>query len=305
MTYPIHPAAELFPMMSVEELSELASDIRENGQLEPIVIFDGQVLDGRNRIKACELVGIEPISHTVTNIASPVVYVLSRNLHRRHLSISQRAAIAVETLPMLQEEAKQRKESTRGEDGRFNPLLQSCDDGGRANDIAAAATQVSPRIVARAASVKRDDPAAFEAVKRGDITVNAAAKEQEKRRGSTHPVGGHQPKGTDTKVGQIKAEANKKRMGDGLAMIGGVCHGLEHMNVELALAACTDDEIDGWATKAETHARELKKFAAKLRGAISNGKSSPSTQPEDASGSTLDSPASTARTQQRSYQKAV
>src|SRR5690606_33589017 len=51
----VHPAATIFPMMDDERLRELAEDIKQNGQREPIVYWKDQLLDGRNRLKACEL----------------------------------------------------------------------------------------------------------------------------------------------------------------------------------------------------------------------------------------------------------
>jgi ParB-like chromosome segregation protein Spo0J len=56
-----HPAADLFPFMSDDELAELAVDIRAHGLLEPIVLLDGLVLDGRNRLRACEAAGVDTV----------------------------------------------------------------------------------------------------------------------------------------------------------------------------------------------------------------------------------------------------
>lgn len=90
---PVHPAAEVWPMIPEEELEDLAASIRDVGLLEPIVLTpDGQLLDGRNRAEACRRVGIQP--ETTTYDGDPVAYVLARNDRRRHMTKGQRAMAA-------------------------------------------------------------------------------------------------------------------------------------------------------------------------------------------------------------------
>src|SRR5215204_6030922 len=68
---PIHPAAELFPLMSEAELEQLAEDIKENRLLVRIVLLpDGQLIDGRNRLDAAERAGL-PIFDEQGNLALP------------------------------------------------------------------------------------------------------------------------------------------------------------------------------------------------------------------------------------------
>ena len=79
--------------MKDEELDALAENIRANGLCEPIILYNGQVLDGRNRKLACEGAGVVPhYVHFEGNDA--LAYVLSKNLIRRHLNDSQRGLIA-------------------------------------------------------------------------------------------------------------------------------------------------------------------------------------------------------------------
>lgn len=63
--YYIHPAARIFPLMTAEEFAGLKSDIQSHGLHEPILRdATGAVIDGRNRLKACEELGIEPTFRT-------------------------------------------------------------------------------------------------------------------------------------------------------------------------------------------------------------------------------------------------
>jgi hypothetical protein len=56
----IHPAAKALPEMQADELNELAASIKQNGLLVPIELFKGKVIDGRHRLKACKIAGVEP-----------------------------------------------------------------------------------------------------------------------------------------------------------------------------------------------------------------------------------------------------
>ena len=101
---PVHPAADLFPLMSPDELKVLGEDINKNGLCEQVAVIDGPdgkpvLIDGRNRLDAMELVGQQ---FTLEAVAmrlrcqepgqdfDPYAYVTSINLHRRHLTAEQR-----------------------------------------------------------------------------------------------------------------------------------------------------------------------------------------------------------------------
>jgi ParB-like chromosome segregation protein Spo0J len=91
---PVHPVADLFPMLPDDELKDLAADITERGLLQPIVLDkDGCLLDGRNRYAACQLAGIEP-TFTTYDGDDPEGYALAVNAQRRDLTKSQRAMVA-------------------------------------------------------------------------------------------------------------------------------------------------------------------------------------------------------------------
>ena len=91
----IHPAANIMPMMSEEQFKALKASIQKNGRLQdPIEMLEGKLLDGRNRLKACQELGI--VAHAVeVECSAPNDYVISRNATRRQLNANQLAVIAV------------------------------------------------------------------------------------------------------------------------------------------------------------------------------------------------------------------
>ncbi len=88
-----HPLAEIFPLLPEQELHELADDICTFGQRVPIMLFEGRILDGRNRYAACRFARIEPLFEQYQG-DDPLGFVLSHNLHRRHLTDDQRRMVA-------------------------------------------------------------------------------------------------------------------------------------------------------------------------------------------------------------------
>jgi N6-adenosine-specific RNA methylase IME4 len=164
---PIHPLAELFPAIEGEAFDALVEDIRRHGLHEEIVLLDGAILDGRNRYRACLMAGVEPHFVSFTGPAAPQIFagrdpldfVLSRNLHRRHLSESQRAMVAA-------------KLATLGE-GRPGKTPQIC---GVSTTRASELLNVSSRSIETARQVRERGVGELSAaVEAGDVSVSAAA----------------------------------------------------------------------------------------------------------------------------------
>ena len=100
-TLRVHPACELFPLMSKDELRELGKDIKKNGLKNRIILWAADpnaeklLLDGRNRCDAMELVGLDPLSCPQETLygnegVDPCQYVVSANIHRRHLTAEEK-----------------------------------------------------------------------------------------------------------------------------------------------------------------------------------------------------------------------
>jgi len=88
-----HALSDFFPMLAPADFDDLVEDIRAKGQLEPIVTYQGKILDGRNRYEACETLGIKAKSRELPAGVKPLDYVISANLKRRQLSLEQKIAI--------------------------------------------------------------------------------------------------------------------------------------------------------------------------------------------------------------------
>jgi hypothetical protein len=159
----VHPAAELFPMMSDEEYAGLVEDIHQHGQREKIVLWQGQLLDGRNRLKACIELDIEPEVIELPEDADPVAFVCSLNVHRRHLTATQRASIAARLCNI-----------PRGGDRRSKDFkVQNCTSVEDASEM----MSVSPRSTKTAKKVQeKADPKIVAKMDAGKISLNAAAK---------------------------------------------------------------------------------------------------------------------------------
>lgn len=114
---PIHPAAAAFPYISDDELLALADDIEANGLIHPIVLIDGEILDGRNRIAALAKTKVTTVPVTEFPGGDPVQYVISLNVHRRHLDTYQWAEAAKNLAPLFAVPSGTRTDLASGEAG--------------------------------------------------------------------------------------------------------------------------------------------------------------------------------------------
>lgn len=156
-----HALSELFPLMQGREFDELVADVKANGLREPIWIYEGQILDGRNRWRACESAQLAHRPTRTYQGEDPVGFVVSLNLHRRHLSETQRSDVAASIANMKQGERTD------------IPSI-----GGRSisQEQAAELLNVSVKSVERASKVQRDGiPELREAVREDRVSVSAAA----------------------------------------------------------------------------------------------------------------------------------
>lgn len=179
----IHPDAEVFPLMSDDEFQRLADSIEKDGLLEPITLLDDQILDGRHRDRACEERGIESsyVEWDPSCGITPLEWVIARNLHRRQLSIAQRAALAVELEARLASASRERMrqggkrsgETRRGK-RRSDHLVIPSVTSHMSRELAGAQFGVSGMSVQRIKQIRGRDPVVFDRIKKGEIGVGKA-----------------------------------------------------------------------------------------------------------------------------------
>jgi hypothetical protein len=172
-----HEAANIFPMDD-EHLSDLAADIKASGLRIPIELLDGKVIDGRRRLAACALANVAPTFRVVTTL-DPVAYVLSLNLHRRHLTPSQLAMVAARARSIYDAQAKARMVEGAAKGGQSKGkenLPDPIPDQQQARDAAGKAVGVSGKTVDFATRVlTKGAPELVKAVDDGRIAVSTAA----------------------------------------------------------------------------------------------------------------------------------
>jgi len=163
-----HPIAELFPLMTGAEFESLKSDIAENGLRQAIWLHtDGRIVDGRNRYRACTELGIEPEYRTWNGEGSLVTFVVSLNLHRRHLNSSQRAVVTVDILP----EARERQLATLKQNTSVVEKIPQRSGQGKARTQAAEVVGTNERYVSDAKALQTDAPELLPEVRAGTLNI--------------------------------------------------------------------------------------------------------------------------------------
>lgn len=176
MTLEYHELSTVFSSFEdTQEFKELVESIREEGLLHPILVWQGKIVDGRHRHKACEIAGVEPRydylpdEMSLQKVSDRVV---AENILRRHLTVGQRAMIAAALANM-----------THGGDRRSDQETNSSFEKSTAD--VAKSLNVGPTAVKDAKKIKRDAPDLAEKVSRGEMSLNAAKTESEERKGSS------------------------------------------------------------------------------------------------------------------------
>jgi hypothetical protein len=187
---PVHPAAELFPLMSPDELRELGEDIKKNGPASPPVLWAMAgdryaLIDGRNRLDAMEAVGILHIDPETDDLVftspggqqtllpletlghcplDPYDYVLSANAHRRHLTAEQKRELIAKVLKAQPEKSNRQVAKLVGRSHTHVAKMRG--ELEETGDVATVATSIDTKGRKQPAKKKRRDVDDFLAEKR-------------------------------------------------------------------------------------------------------------------------------------------
>ena len=151
-----HPLAAPFPLIEGEEFAELVADLRKNGLLQPIVVYQDKILDGRNRDRGCIEAEVTPRYVEYTG-DDPLRFVIAANLRRRHLDVGQRAMIAAKLATAEEGRPENRSNSISLEE-------------------AAERLQVSRTSAVEARAIAKADPKVADEVAAGKLSLNAGVK---------------------------------------------------------------------------------------------------------------------------------
>ena len=162
MAYQQHPLSAAFPAMAAEDFQGLKDSIENIGVQNPITIFEGMVVDGWNRYKAANELGMDCPSKELDAWIDPVAFVRAQNKDRRHLPLSAWALIEVSL--------REWKPSHRPDKGELSSPLQA------SNQEMADAVGVTKRTIQQAKAVQSNaTPEVIAAVKSGEIGLPKAA----------------------------------------------------------------------------------------------------------------------------------
>ena len=276
MQYKQHPLSAAFPSMPEADIQALADDIKENGLHSPVVIYNGLVLDGWHRVRACEKakVNVRSIEYKGKN---PVAFVKSHNWHRRHMTESQKAMAQVK-LSEWREPGNLSKSATVAS---FAPTAEQM----------ATQADVSKRLIVDAKAVEKNGAEVLkDAVVQGEISVTkaaAVAKKPKREQAKALKEAKEKKPKLPKKPSAVKRETDDSRtkeLGDSLQDAHSQIEKLEAL-VESLKKDDKDKEIAKWHLKwdqlegrlrqcigqkneAETQAKNAQAMLKKIRTAL-------------------------------------
>jgi len=185
--YDLHPIASVYPEIQGQHYENLKKSIKANGLRQPITLYEGKIIDGKNRYRACKELGIEPSVIEWDGKGSLADFVKDLNAHRRDLTKTQRAIAGVELEQFYAKEAKERMLAGK----KMKPSRKNAPGSkGKASVLAAKDCGVSSRYVEKAKEIKEKDRDTYKQMKAGLLTIGQAVVSMNKKKKIEFPVEG-------------------------------------------------------------------------------------------------------------------
>lgn len=170
-----HPVANLFPLIEGDAFQEFANDIAEHGLTHPVWYIDEDgvrlIVDGRNRFRACEARKVPIRWQKWEGAGSLVQWVISENLHRRHLKEGERAMLAARAIQLMEaEEEAAAKISGANLHPKPRPKGDTAAKAAKAANVSERLTKSAKKIVEKGSEELK------KAVDAGRMSVSEAAK---------------------------------------------------------------------------------------------------------------------------------
>lgn len=222
--------------MDGAEFDSLVADVKANGLRHPIVLHDGMILDGGNRYRACIAAGIEP-EFVNFDGDSIVAFVLSANLHRRHMTPGQQAAIVASAQDWA-------KAQTHGGDRKSDRAASLPLDSVASRAAQSGAGERTQRL---ADKVAKSDPELAKQVARGETSLPAAVERiTGKRPGKRPPAKQSEPLHMVTPDGEVLTEGDAHAEESAQDLLDELQRDNDQLNEQIKILTATD-------TKAELH----------------------------------------------------
>ena len=178
----LHSLCTIFPKLDETAFEALKADIQANGQRNPIMVKDGEVIDGQNRLRACEELNVAPWMQEYQG-DDLVEFVLAQNLHRRHLTAGQSATIVA----LAQDWSLAHPSGKLSKSNKINDLDEKTNVAilptkGKPVDTQsdrAEKSGASKRTQGSADKLVKENPELAKKVATGEISLNQAIKEIE------------------------------------------------------------------------------------------------------------------------------
>ncbi len=287
---PVHPVCDLFPLMDAKSLAGLAGDIKANGLVNAIVLHEGQIVDGRNRLLACRSAGIEPRFVQWCEIYTGPMpidgWIWSLNVERRHLTPDQIAWAIVQRRAWQEEQAARKRKVDAGKQfhkGSPKVPVEAPEPlprpKGEIREILAQEAGISTNKIRQALEVQKlaqrqvVGPETADQLRQGTVKLHEVLKQA---RPNVATVVVDQPQRAPALV-QEEANSNtptsrhdapsKRRLTDALSQIRGHCRGLLELDASAIRRACTAEETETWAEIAHNAAKDLRLFSRRLTAA--------------------------------------